>query len=234
MPDGSVVLVEIRGQRLTRVWPDGRKEVVAKIPGGPNGAAIGPDGKMLHLQQWRLWLDPNAGMMMPGAPARTNISADRSSASICNRQGRDPVRQMRRAPAEGAERSGVRPAGRPLVHRSRQAACPRHGCRRLLLHQARHEGDRRGRLGMLPANGIGLSPDEKTVYVAETPTARLVGLRPRRARRGQAARRDLSRRARQADRGAWRLSDVRFARGRGVRQYLRRDTGLGLHLGDRA
>ena len=29
MPDGSVVLVEIRGQRLTRVWPDGRKEVVA-------------------------------------------------------------------------------------------------------------------------------------------------------------------------------------------------------------
>ena len=46
MPDGSVVLVEIRGQRLTRVWPDGRKEVVAQIPGGPNGAALGPDGKM--------------------------------------------------------------------------------------------------------------------------------------------------------------------------------------------
>ena len=57
MPDGSVVLVEIRGQRLTRVWPDGRKEVVAQIPGGPNGAALGPDGKMLHLQQWRLLLD---------------------------------------------------------------------------------------------------------------------------------------------------------------------------------
>ena len=57
MPDGSVVLVEIRGQRLTRVWPDGRKEVVAEIPGGPNGAAIGPDGKMLYLQQWRLRLD---------------------------------------------------------------------------------------------------------------------------------------------------------------------------------
>ena len=38
MPDGSVVLVEIRGKRLTRVYPDGRKEVVAQIPGGPNGA----------------------------------------------------------------------------------------------------------------------------------------------------------------------------------------------------
>src|SRR5205823_14682941 len=45
MLDGSVLLVEIRGQRLTRVWPDGRKEVVAQIPGGPNGAAIGPVGK---------------------------------------------------------------------------------------------------------------------------------------------------------------------------------------------
>ncbi|WP_216074714.1 SMP-30/gluconolactonase/LRE family protein, partial [Acinetobacter baumannii] len=46
MPDGSVILVEIRGQRLTRVYPDGRKETVAQIPGGPNGAALGPDGKM--------------------------------------------------------------------------------------------------------------------------------------------------------------------------------------------
>src|SRR5260221_6172283 len=46
MPDGSVVLVEIRGRRLTRVWPDGRKQVVAEIPGGPNGAAMGPDGKI--------------------------------------------------------------------------------------------------------------------------------------------------------------------------------------------
>src|SRR5262249_25495443 len=46
MPDGSVVLVEIRGQRLTRVYPDGRKDVVAQMPGGPNGAALGPDGKI--------------------------------------------------------------------------------------------------------------------------------------------------------------------------------------------
>src|SRR5258708_1297840 len=30
-----------------------------------------------------------------------------------------------------------------------------------------------GGFGMVPANGIGLSPDETTVYVAETPTARL-------------------------------------------------------------
>jgi gluconolactonase len=44
MPDGSVILVEMLGKRLTRVQPDGSKETIAEIPGGPNGAAIGPDG----------------------------------------------------------------------------------------------------------------------------------------------------------------------------------------------
>src|SRR5215475_7201933 len=53
MPDGSVILVEIRGKKLTRVHPDGRKEVVAQVPGGPNGAALGPDGKM--------WICNNGG-----------------------------------------------------------------------------------------------------------------------------------------------------------------------------
>jgi gluconolactonase len=46
MPDGSVIVVEIRGGRLTRIWGDGRKEVVAETGGGPNGAAIGPDGAL--------------------------------------------------------------------------------------------------------------------------------------------------------------------------------------------
>ncbi|MBU3688492.1 MAG: SMP-30/gluconolactonase/LRE family protein, partial [Actinobacteria bacterium] len=46
MNDGSVVLVEMFGPRITRVWPDGRKETVAEIAGGPNGAAIGPDGAL--------------------------------------------------------------------------------------------------------------------------------------------------------------------------------------------
>lgn len=42
--DGSVLLVEIARQTLTRVLPDGRTEIVAHLGGGPNGAAIGPDG----------------------------------------------------------------------------------------------------------------------------------------------------------------------------------------------
>src|SRR5574342_282823 len=45
MADGSVLLVEIERGTLTRVAADGRKEAVARMGGGPNGAAIGPDGK---------------------------------------------------------------------------------------------------------------------------------------------------------------------------------------------
>ena len=50
MPDGSVVLVEIDAGLLVRIGPegadgaDGAKEVIAETGGGPNGAAIGPDG----------------------------------------------------------------------------------------------------------------------------------------------------------------------------------------------
>src|SRR3546814_13517950 len=45
MADGSVILVEVAGGTLTRVLPDGTKQVVATPGAGPNGAAIGPDGK---------------------------------------------------------------------------------------------------------------------------------------------------------------------------------------------
>ena len=45
LADGSVILVEIAGGRLTRISPTGKKQVVAELGGGPNGAAIGPDGK---------------------------------------------------------------------------------------------------------------------------------------------------------------------------------------------
>ena len=44
MPDGSALVVEIRRGTLSRVGTDGSVDVVADLGGGPNGAAIGPDG----------------------------------------------------------------------------------------------------------------------------------------------------------------------------------------------
>lgn len=57
MPDGSVIVVEMFGPRLTRVFPDGTTATIADIPGGPNGAAIGPDGAV--------YLCNNGGCFLP-------------------------------------------------------------------------------------------------------------------------------------------------------------------------
>ena len=46
MPDGSILVVEIERGTLTRVHQDGSIEVVADCGGGPNGAALGPDGRV--------------------------------------------------------------------------------------------------------------------------------------------------------------------------------------------
>jgi len=42
--DGSIILVEIKGEKLTKVSPNGETTTLAQLPGGPNGAAAGPDG----------------------------------------------------------------------------------------------------------------------------------------------------------------------------------------------
>ena len=44
MNDGSIILVEIARGTLSKVNKNGSVEVVADLGGGPNGAAIGPDG----------------------------------------------------------------------------------------------------------------------------------------------------------------------------------------------
>jgi gluconolactonase len=46
LPDGSVAVCEIQGKRITRVDSDGNKETIAETGGGPNGAQLGPDGKL--------------------------------------------------------------------------------------------------------------------------------------------------------------------------------------------
>ena len=67
LADGSVLVVEIARGTLSRVYADGTVGVVADCGGGPNGSAIGPDGKV--------WITNNGGcfeylevgeMMVPG------------------------------------------------------------------------------------------------------------------------------------------------------------------------
>lgn len=45
LKDGSLLFVQIKKQELSRLYKNGELETVAKLPGGPNGLAMGPDGK---------------------------------------------------------------------------------------------------------------------------------------------------------------------------------------------
>jgi gluconolactonase len=53
LAEGGVLVCETLGGRLTKVAPDGKKTLVGDTGGGPNGAAIGPDG--------RCWIANNGG-----------------------------------------------------------------------------------------------------------------------------------------------------------------------------
>src|SRR2546426_6784007 len=69
MPDGSVVLVEIERHTLSRVTPDGKIHVVARLGGGPNGAAMGPGGKIYVTNNGGLKFVERPGKLFPGLQA---------------------------------------------------------------------------------------------------------------------------------------------------------------------
>ena len=87
MADGSVILTEIRGPCLTRVRPDGSKEVLAETGPGPNGAAIGPDGAV--------WI---ASMAAP-SPIATRTASPFPGRRRRTTERVDPALRPRRRPA---------------------------------------------------------------------------------------------------------------------------------------
>ncbi len=174
MPDGSVIVVEIARGTLSRVQPDGAIEVIAEPGGGPNGAAIGPDGACYVCNNGGfIWHESSTGLLFPG-----HEPDDYSGGRI--------------------ERIDLE-TGEVTVLYSECDGIPLRGPNDIVFdaqggfwftdHGKTRERDR-DRTGVFYAkadgshiteaifplegpNGVGLSPDEKTLYVAETPTGRL-------------------------------------------------------------
>lgn len=70
MPDGSFLLVEVERQCLSRISAAGDVTVVAHTGGGPNGAAIGPDGACYIANSGGFaWHEDANGLRTNGEPA---------------------------------------------------------------------------------------------------------------------------------------------------------------------
>jgi gluconolactonase len=174
MADGSVVLVEIKRQTLTRVLPDGRKEVIAELGGGPNGAAVGPDGAVYVANSGGFeWIE--AELLTPhGTPADYVTGSiqrvDLATGAVTTVYDACDGRPLRGPNDIVFDKSGgfwFTDLGKSDGDRMHMGH----------LLYARPDGSliRRVRAGMVTPNGVGLSPDEKTVYVAETHTSRVWG-----------------------------------------------------------
>jgi gluconolactonase len=65
LPDGDVIVTELRTGRLIRVKPDGTKEVAAEVGGSANGCAIGPDGAAYVCNSGGFAFTDLGGMLIP-------------------------------------------------------------------------------------------------------------------------------------------------------------------------
>lgn len=174
MNDGSVILTEIAGQRLSRVTPDGKVETWAETGGGPNGAAVGPDGA--------IWVTNNGGsfdfqevngLLIPGPtpPSHTGGYLQRI----------DPATRKAEVVYDSCDGKPLNGPNDLVFDRQGGVWFTDHGCstpegrKHGALYYAKTDGSKitRVREHMISPNGVGLSPDEKTVYVADTMLGRL-------------------------------------------------------------
>jgi gluconolactonase len=173
LADGSVVLVEIRRQTLTRIAPDGRKQIIAQLGGGPNGAAIGPDGLCYVCNNGGFeWIE-RQGIWYPGGQPpdysggrieRVDLNTGRVETLYTEVDG-IPLRGPNDLVFDGHGGFWFTDLGK-----GRPRELDRGG-----LYYARADGSsvRKAIYPLLTPNGVGLSPDGRTLYVAETQPARL-------------------------------------------------------------
>lgn len=173
MRDGSVLVVEIRRGTLTRVAPDGTQKVVAHTGGGPNGAAIGPDGRVYICNNGGFEWHDVGSLTLPG-----NQPADYLGGSI---QAVDL--ESGQVETLYTECDGIALKGPNDLVFDRQGGFwfTDHGKLRVRdrdrtgIFYARTDGSsiREVIFPMDAPNGIGLSPDESRLYAAETHTGRV-------------------------------------------------------------
>jgi gluconolactonase len=177
MEDGSVILVEIAAGRITRVKTDGRTQRIASPGGGPNGLAIGPEGALFVCNNGGSFeFHRRRGLLIPGhAPSshaggrieRVDLASGRVETLY---SGCDGARLIAPNDLVFDSTGGFWFTDHGVTTGEGRT----HGA----LYYARADGSRIVRVlrELITPNGVGLSPDGKTVYYAETYPGRLWSL----------------------------------------------------------
>ena len=174
MADGSVLVVEIQGERLVRIGADGRIDVVAELPGGPNGAAFGPDGRLYVCNNggsFSFRLQDGLNLPVPG-PARHRTGSlqriDIATGAVETLYEQAGGRRLEAPNDLVFDRNGG------IWFTDYGSAIP-HGRIHGSICYARPDGSHITRVkeGMISPNGIGLSPDERTLYVSDSALGRI-------------------------------------------------------------
>ncbi|WP_142781821.1 SMP-30/gluconolactonase/LRE family protein [Agrobacterium sp. T29] len=174
MADGSVLVVDIPDEALKRVHPDGSVDLVARVPGGPNGAAIGPDGKVYICNNGGVeWIDVQDGRLRSGPQAENYTGgsidvvdlATGSVSRLYDRCGEHMLKGPNDLVFDGQGGFWFTDMGKRRLRTMDLGA----------VYWASCDGTQIVEVitGLISPNGIGLSPDGKTLYVAETYTGRI-------------------------------------------------------------
>ena len=173
LPDGSVLVVEIARGTLSRVTPDGDIEVVAEPGGGPNGAAMGPDGKCYVCNNGGFEWTERRGRIYPGDQATDyqtgrieRVDLDTGAVEVVYESAGDiPLRGPNDIVFDAS-------GGFWFTDHGKTRARDRD---RTGVFYAKADGSfiEEVIFPMESPNGVGLSPAEDELYVAETPTGRL-------------------------------------------------------------
>jgi gluconolactonase len=173
MPDGSVLVVEIARGTLTRVQPDGRKEIVAETGGGPNGAAIGPDGKCYICNNGGFDWHDSGDYIRPVGRATKYSGGRIERVDLASGKVDVLYTECDSVPLKGPndivfDANGgfwFTDLGKVYDRQMDRGA----------VYYGRTDGSliREIAFPVMTPNGIGLSPDGKTLYVAETEPSRL-------------------------------------------------------------